>query len=82
MTKVAINEFGRIGKATFKIILETPELQLVAIDDLFSPPQLSCLLKYDSVYGRYGKTVEDDDGHLIVAGFKYKVITFPDRSVS
>lgn len=82
MAKVAINGFGRIGRATFKIILETPEMQLVAINDLFAPPQLSYLLKYDSVYGRYEKTVEDDDGHLIVAGSKYKVITFPDRSVS
>jgi glyceraldehyde 3-phosphate dehydrogenase len=74
MTKIAINGFGRIGRAAFKIILETPGLQLVAINDLFPPGQLSYLLKYDTVYGRYEKEVEHDEGQLIVEGSPYKVI--------
>ena len=34
MAKVAINGLGRIGRATLKIILDTPELELVAVNDI------------------------------------------------
>ncbi|MCA1785443.1 MAG: glyceraldehyde 3-phosphate dehydrogenase N-terminal domain-containing protein, partial [Desulfobacteraceae bacterium] len=54
-TKVAINGLGRIGRATLKIILETPELELVALNDLLPVENLAYLLTYDSVYGRYEK---------------------------
>lgn len=55
--RIAINGFGRIGRATAKIILEHPELELVAINDLMIPENASYLFKYDSVYGRYEKDV-------------------------
>ena len=47
--KVPINGFGRIGRAAFKIILETPELEPVAV----KPASLAYMLKYDTAYGRY-----------------------------
>ena len=53
MPKIAINGLGRIGRAAFKIILDTPELELVAVNDLVPPDNLAYLLKYDTVYGRY-----------------------------
>ena len=53
MAKVAINGLGRIGRAALKIVLDTPELELVAANDIASPENLAYLLKYDTVYGRY-----------------------------
>jgi glyceraldehyde 3-phosphate dehydrogenase len=78
MAKVAINGMGRIGRAAFKIILETPELELVAINDLMAPDNLAYLLKYDTVYGRYGKKVEARDGALVVAGTSYRFFSERD----
>jgi glyceraldehyde 3-phosphate dehydrogenase len=68
MANVAINGFGRIGRATFKIILDTPELDLVALNDIVPLENLVYLLKYDTVYGRYDKSVEISDGNLVVDG--------------
>jgi len=67
MAKVAINGLGRIGRATLKIVLDTPGLDLVAVNDLGASDDVVYLLKYDTVYGRYEKTVEaNDDGTLTV----------------
>lgn len=74
MAKVAINGFGRIGRAVFKIVLDVPELDPVAINDLVPTDNLAYLLKYDTVYGRYDKTVEVDGDDLVVAGKRYKVL--------
>ncbi|MFW6082651.1 MAG: type I glyceraldehyde-3-phosphate dehydrogenase [Chloroflexota bacterium] len=71
MAKVAINGFGRIGRAAFKIILDTPELELVGVNDIMPLDNLAYLLKYDTVYGRYDKDVEVGDGGLIVDGKEY-----------
>ncbi|MBU0649591.1 hypothetical protein KJ605_00680, partial [Patescibacteria group bacterium] len=49
--KIAINGFGRIGRQVFKIALEKPEIEVVAVNDLASPKILAHLLKYDSAYG-------------------------------
>src|SRR3989344_5725970 len=58
--RIAINGFGRIGRQAFKIALNKPELQVVAINDLTEPDVLANLLKYDSVYGVYDKPVSFD----------------------
>ncbi|WP_142784669.1 type I glyceraldehyde-3-phosphate dehydrogenase [Changchengzhania lutea] len=68
--KIAINGMGRIGRAALKVILETPELELVAINDIVSAENIAYLLKYDSVYGIYEKTVSFDDNSLVVDGKK------------
>lgn len=58
MIKVAINGFGRIGRPTFRNILDNhPKLQVVAINDLTNIETLKHLLKYDSVYGTYNKKI-------------------------
>ena len=65
MAKVAINGLGRIGRATLKIVMDTPGLDLVAANDIGASDNVVYLLKYDTVYGRYEKTVEaTDDGNL------------------
>lgn len=71
MPKVAINGFGRIGRATFKIIEETPGLQLAAINDLMPPDDLAYLLKYDTAYGRYPKQVGHENHTLVVGEKRY-----------
>ena len=65
MIKVAINGFGRIGRPTFKRIVERyPDLSVVAINDLTDNKTLAHLLKYDSVYGAYSKSVQSTDHSL------------------
>src|SRR5919112_5918502 len=66
--KVAINGLGRIGRAALKLILDTPELELVAVNDIGSLENMAYLIKYDTVYGRYAKDVEAADGALLVDG--------------
>lgn len=66
MTKVAINGLGRIGRAALKVIMDTPQFELVAVNDIAAIDNMAYLLKYDSVYGRYHKSVEVQDGALII----------------
>ena len=67
MKKVAINGMGRIGRATLKIIMDNPELELVAVNDIIPVANVIYLLKYDTVYGRYEKEVcGSNDGKSIV----------------
>ncbi len=70
--KVAINGFGRIGRAFFKLALTKAELDIVAINDLGDAQSFAYLLKYDSVYGRYNQEVsikeEDSKRYLVVGG--------------
>jgi len=68
MLKVAINGFGRIGRAAFRIILERQDMQVVAINDLGDVKNLAYLLKYDSVYRRFDRAVEARDKGLSVGG--------------
>lgn len=79
MTKVAINGFGRIGRAVFKRILDHhSSLEVVAVNDLTSPETLAHLLKYDSVHGIYGREVEVGDDSFRVGEKKIKIISEPE----
>jgi glyceraldehyde 3-phosphate dehydrogenase len=78
MTKVAINGLGRIGRATFKILNELPEMDLVAINDLVPTDNLAYLLKWDSVYGKYQHEVEASDEGLKVGNKTFKVFNEKD----
>jgi glyceraldehyde 3-phosphate dehydrogenase len=71
MTRVAINGFGRIGRAALKVILDTPEFELVGVNDIMPLDNLAYLLKYDTVYGRYEKSVEVGENGLVVDGEAY-----------
>lgn len=68
MKKIAINGMGRIGRASLKIILDTPELELVAVNDIAPIDNIAYLLKYDSVHGTYEKDVNVDGNNLVVDG--------------
>lgn len=78
-TKVAINGFGRIGRPTFRRIIEKhPNLEIVAINDLTDPKTLVHLLKYDSIYGIYEKSVKGGEDFISVDGEKFKVFREKD----
>ncbi|KKR23710.1 MAG: Glyceraldehyde-3-phosphate dehydrogenase [Candidatus Yanofskybacteria bacterium GW2011_GWD2_39_48] len=66
MAKIAINGFGRIGRAFLKLAIERPELEIVAINDLGDLENLAYLLRFDSVYGRYDKKVKVENGKLVI----------------
>jgi glyceraldehyde 3-phosphate dehydrogenase len=78
MNKVAIIGLGRMGRAILKIILETRELEPVAISDLAPIENLAYLLAYDTVYGRCGKAVKACDGALLVDGIRIPVFNKKD----
>ena len=69
--KIAINGFGRIGRAAFKIALNNPKFKVVAVNDLIDNITLAHLLKYDSVYGVYGHEIKSDDKNIYIDGAAY-----------
>jgi glyceraldehyde 3-phosphate dehydrogenase len=67
--RVAINGFGRIGRLTFRNLMQrSDEFEVVAVNDLTDNRTLATLLKYDSIHGRYDGQVEFDEDNLIVNG--------------
>jgi glyceraldehyde 3-phosphate dehydrogenase len=68
--KVAINGFGRIGRLTFRALLNKENVEVVAINDLTDNATLAHLLKYDSVHGRFNGTVSSDAESLTVNGIR------------
>ena len=67
-TRVAINGFGRIGRAFFKVARENSNVHIVAINDLASAETLAYLLTYDSAYGRSGFPVEVSGANTLLIG--------------
>lgn len=80
MIKIAINGFGRIGRAALKIALDDKRAKVVAINDLTDTKTLAYLLKYDTVYGRYNRQVSYDASNLIIDGKKIPVTAEKDPS--
>ena len=68
--KIAINGFGRIGRLTFRNLLNKKGVEVVAINDLTDNATLAHLLKYDSAQGKFDGTVEATEEALIVNGKK------------
>jgi len=69
--RVAINGFGRTGRAAFRAAYETgADIEWVAINDIADPAMLAHLLKYDTVYGPFFPKVETADGAIVVDGVR------------
>ena len=64
--KIGINGFGRIGRITFRAILDRDDVEVVAINDLLDIDHLAYLLKYDSVHGKCDASIEVSGNTLIV----------------
>jgi glyceraldehyde 3-phosphate dehydrogenase len=78
MKKIAINGFGRIGRAALKVIMDTPELEVVAINDLMTIENAAYLLQYDTVYRTYSKEVGFEEGMLKVVNKKIPYLSIKD----
>jgi len=68
MVKVGINGMGRIGRAALKVILDQPEFELVAVNDIASADNIAYLIQYDTVYGRYEKSIKAEGDTLVIDG--------------
>ena len=78
MVNVAINGFGRIGRAFFRMAHNNPNFKVVAINDLGDLENLAYLLQLDSAYGRAPFSVEVTDGALVVDGTEVKFLQKKD----
>ncbi len=78
--KVGINGFGRVGRQSFKAMLDhyPEDIQVVAVNDLFEPKVNAHLLKYDSNYGIFPGTVEVSGSNLVVNGREIQVLAQKD----
>jgi len=79
--RVAINGFGRIGRAVFRIAEGSDQVEIVVINDLTDPKTLAHLLKYDSVHGIWDKEVKAGESSIIVNGREVQILAEkdPDR---
>lgn len=78
MVKVAINGFGRIGRTFFRMALNHPDFEVVAINDLGNLENLAYLLKYDTVYGQAQFDVQTVEGKLMVNGKEVSFLSEKD----
>jgi glyceraldehyde 3-phosphate dehydrogenase len=76
--KVAINGFGRIGRLTYRCLLEKKNIEVVAINDLTDTITLAHLFKYDSVHGKFPGTVVADGDFLVINGNRMRVYAEKD----
>jgi len=73
--RVAINGFGRIGRALMRAVIHDPDIDIVAINDLGSVENLAYLLKYDTVYRRFPGQVSSEQGYLVVGAKRIQVLS-------
>lgn len=66
VVKVAINGFGRIGRLVLRCLMNVPDIQVVAVNDLVNADNLAYLFQYDSTHGRYAGKVHTEDGALFI----------------
>lgn len=78
MIKIGINGFGRIGRLVFRIAAEREDIEVVGINDLLDVEQLTYLLKYDSVHGKFDADIQTEGNYLIVNGKRIRTTTEKD----
>ncbi len=76
--RIAINGLGRIGRLLLRRLINHPEAEIVAVNDLMSPENLAYLLKYDSIYGTFSDEVSYSNGHLQIGAKKVSVFQQPE----
>jgi glyceraldehyde 3-phosphate dehydrogenase len=76
--RVAINGFGRIGRITFRKLIERDNMEVVAVNDLADIATLSHLLKYDSVHGHFPGSIKINGNHLLVNSHEIIVLSEED----
>ena len=76
--KVGINGFGRIGRLVFRAMMNFPNIQVVAINDLVDPEYMAYMLKYDSTHGKFNGDISVIDGKLVVNGNHIRITAQKD----
>jgi glyceraldehyde 3-phosphate dehydrogenase len=79
-TRIAINGFGRIGRNLFRLLLNHPSIEVVAINDIANNKTMAHLIKYDSIHGVLPFDVSFDDESIIVDGKSY--LFFHEREIT
>lgn len=79
-TRIAINGFGRIGRNLFRLLLNHPTIEIVAINDIADNRTMSHLIKYDSIHGVLQMDCSYDESSIIVGGKSY--LFFHEKSIS
>jgi glyceraldehyde 3-phosphate dehydrogenase len=80
-TRIAINGFGRVGRAAFRAAHEgEADVEIVAVNDITDAAMLAHLLAFDSVYGRFPAPVEAGDGFISIDGTEVRVFAEADPS--
>ena len=72
--RIAINGFGRIGRAVFRIAESLPEIEIVAINDLFDNDALRYLLNYDTVMGRFPGQVSIENSEMVTSRTRARML--------
>lgn len=78
--RIAINGFGRIGRNLFRLLLNHPNIEVVAINDIADTKTMAHLVKYDSIHGVLPFVVSNDEKGIIVDG--KHVLFFHEKSIS
>lgn len=78
--KIAINGFGRIGRLTFRKLMDRNDVEVVGINDLTDSKTLAHLLKYDTAHRKFTHEVSYDDKHIIVDGKLIPLFSEKDAS--
>lgn len=76
--KIAINGMGRIGRLLFRRLIEHPQIEIVAVNDTMDPNNLAYLLQYDSVYGKFERSVSYKRKLVIDNSIEADCFTEPD----
>ncbi|ABQ03265.1 type I glyceraldehyde-3-phosphate dehydrogenase [Flavobacterium johnsoniae] len=79
-TRIAINGFGRIGRNLFRLLINHPEIEVVAINDIADNKTMSHLIKYDTIHGVLPFAVSFDEEGIIVNEKHY--LFFHEKSIS
>jgi glyceraldehyde 3-phosphate dehydrogenase len=79
-TQIAINGFGRIGRNLFRLLINHPSIEVVAINDIADNKTMAHLIKYDSIHGVLPYDVSFDDQSIIVDGKPY--LFFHEREIT
>lgn len=79
-TRIAINGFGRIGRNLFRLLLNHPQIEVVAINDIADTKTMAHLLKYDSIHGVFPFDVSSNDAGMSVNG--KPILFFHEKSIA
>lgn len=77
---VGINGFGRIGRNLFRLLLDHPQIEVVAVNDLADPKTMAHLLKYDSIHGVLQHPISATENALHVGDRKFRYTSFTHPS--